>query len=939
MKSQIINFEIVLCIYNYRYIYIMSLLDELVLHINKVKQGSDSNNVEIEFRYNVDRRKWGILSKADSIIFAQFLITNAMKAKKYCEVQQTINFLAGSNLIKRLMFTNGVQDKSKILHYTKIDICQSINADAKPNEPSFSYKIASVVERKVDEFPLTDCKQAKIKLRFSITETDTWRIDITLVKNVDISQPEEIKTQRDIFIKKTNMSDFVTKSPWNDADHIEFEAEFIGKKITKEDFIVANNLLDTKLVESGIKLDYSVETVNTNMDNVNDYQKILAVVGQYILKSRSHKGQNISLKQIGNQPIELNRSIFFKDVLPTINQFYITDKVDGQRCIVFVDKKVSILTDNVQQFETNAKGVYIFDGEYLKDDVSEIKQVKQDQHTIYLFDVMMFAGKKVSDLPFRQRLAYFEKIAELFPFVKLKPFTLLTDKYAQQIISLKKEKRLYETDGYVLTPANGTYENMSVYKYKPIDKLTIDFLIKKCPQKLIGIKPYVRKAGEYLYILFCGMNKATFYSLNVRPIRYYDEIFPTINYKINDYFPMQFETSDCVYAHIYKSTLDNLDGEVGEFRLLKIGAGDPVIEITDGSAQYLPTWELVRVREDRRLDVANGTYFGNNSRIAELIWYNYKYPIVIEALDPKDSKEAGYFQAHDSEQHKASRNFNSFVKSEIFKTFQGTDWVLDLASGKGQDLARYRDNNVKNLVCVEIDPTAIVELISRKYDLVTRLKKNYDRYSKGAKGDHNTHNAHELKYNPVYKDTDAREGSIKLFVEQLDLTNAYAKNIEKLDHLPINKFDIIVCNFAFHYFLDKKATIKNVIKFIAYYLKPGGRFIFTSFDGQAINELLKNGDWLNDSYGVKKCYKGNMLLAFGQKISARLPVSNGQFYDEYLVNIDYLKEEFAAVGMDLETNESFGSYLPKYKGAPLTDIDKQFVSLYYMYRFYKKPIA
>ena len=52
---------------------------------------------------------------------------------------------------------------------------------------------------------------------------------------------------------------------------------------------------------------------------------------------------------------------------------------------------------------------------------------------------------------------------------------------------------------------------------------------------------------------------------------------------------------------------------------------------------------------------------------------------------------------------KASRSYNSFVKSEIFNRFRGTEWVMDLASGKGQDFFRYSSNNMKNIVFLEID--------------------------------------------------------------------------------------------------------------------------------------------------------------------------------------------------------------------------------------------
>jgi SAM-dependent methyltransferase len=449
---------------------------------------------------------------------------------------------------------------------------------------------------------------------------------------------------------------------------------------------------------------------------------------------------------------------------------------------------------------------------------------------------------------------------------------------------------------------------MHVFKYKPMDKLTIDFLIKKCPQKLLGIKPYIRGANEHLYILFCGINKNAYYALSMQLIKYYEEMFPGIT-KANEYFPIQFETSDCIYAHIYKSKDENIDGEVGEFRLKNVGGNE------EEAKNYIPEWELVRIREDRRADVIHGSYFGNNYRVAELIWFNYKYPIIIEETKQID---AGYFVSHESMKHKAIRNFNSFVKSNVFATFSDTDWVLDLASGKGQDLARYRDNRVRNLLCLEIDQTAIIELISRKHDLVMRKKHQFDNRS---------------KYNQP--ENDFHKG-IKVLVNQMDLNNKYTDNIQQLERLPINTFNIIVCDFAFHYFLANKAALKNIIKFITHYLKPGGRFIFMSFDGAAVNNLLKNGDYINDKFGIKKLYKGHILLPIGQKISAKLPVNDTAFIEEYLVNIDYIEEEFKAVKMELEADEPFSKYLDKFKHENLDDIDKQFVSLYHVYIFYKK---
>ena len=47
--------------------------------------------------------------------------------------------------------------------------------------------------------------------------------------------------------------------------------------------------------------------------------------------------------------------------------------------------------------------------------------------------------------------------------------------------------------------------------------------------------------------------------------------------------------------------------------------------------------------------------------------------------------------------------------------------VLDLASGKGQDLGRYVKKPINKLLLMEYDKTAMLELINRKYSLVKQF--------------------------------------------------------------------------------------------------------------------------------------------------------------------------------------------------------------------------
>ena len=80
-------------------------------------------------------------------------------------------------------------------------------------------------------------------------------------------------------------------------------------------------------------------------------------------------------------------------------------------------------------------------------------------------------------------------------------------------------------------------------------------------------------------------------------------------------------------------------------------------------------------------------------------------------------------------------------------------------------------------------------------------------------------------------------------------------------YIPGNGVDLIVCNFAFHYFISDKKSLLNVIKFVNYYLKAGGRFIFTAFDGKSIINLMKrnNGDWTIKKGNDIKDYEGTPI--------------------------------------------------------------------------------
>lgn len=888
-------------------------MQDLFDKVGSILPAKDSK-LEIEVRYFIDeRKKADVYSKTYPPDVVQEITKRLILkyADRPVSISQTINFIADEN-IKQMTFINGEQQKDLLIHYKKKKIIKPIIL-LHNNLPA--YRFTANFETHIEEFSVTKASIARIRLRYTIRVSDEWQLDITLVKNItDFSNPAKLKTAKSNMLFSIDIKTFIEKAPWAYADVIEFELEFIGKRFTLESMQETNNIFDFLAETENLPSDeYSNSAQTSKEPQQRNYQSVIYEIAKLIKPKEAHRFRQIEgLKQLSNQVIELDKNMFLKDVLPSIQNFYITDKIDGSRAVLYIHEGMCyVVTKELYSFPVETKDTYILDcEEYLKDSKNEPTNEKK----YYIFDVMVYKGKPITEEPFESRLELFNEISTIHDSFNTKPFELLTKNFRSQLSSFKKRKTSYETDGIILTPKTGPYDTMQVYKYKPIEKLSVDFVIKKCPDKLLGISPYNNKPGKTLYLLFSGMRLDTYKQLGLKLIKHYEDIFPGIDtHRLPKYFPIQFQPSDFTFAYLYWDSQSNLDDEIGEFVCV------PCITNVQYSAGD-DLWKLHKLRDDRKVELARGNYYGNYFKVAELTWMSYKDPLVIEDLDTANLDN--YFQQHDNILQKASRNYNSFVKAKIFEQFAKNEWVMDLASGKGQDLFRYSTYGFKNIVFLEIDSTALLELTKRKYDL--------------------------RNSNPI-----------NVQIHQLDLNNDYKSNIAKLGdiNIPTTGVDLIICNFAFHYFLKDRKSLINIGKFIANYLKPGGRFIFTTFDARSIIRLLNenSGTWTVKSgpqikYSIKKTgtthetYSTTVLEPIGQKIDVLLPFSNDKYYTEYLVNIDYISEELQKLNFVLEIDQSFGEYLDSFKKqnpqgyAAMDANDKKYSSLYHYYCFYKKKV-
>lgn len=853
--------------------------------------------------------------------------------KNIISITETINFIQEiktthhqkteeqkkKTIIKQLKFKNGVQQKNELKLYSKENLVEPIFIT---DEHEFAVKLG--VNKETALLMAPDMKfqydYCRVKLRFSIwpdvkkyPNLNGWRIDITLIKSStsDISIPMLKRLRDTLFVANLTAKNFVEKVPWNYADSIEMEIEYIGdnpKSITEASI--------------GAVLD----TINkiVGVDDQSSLYEVANAILPHKYRQMSH--EVISLKTITPQVIELSKQKYFSDIKPNINNFWMTDKADGIRSIIIVEPvvgKMRVINNKTQIIEIPKSDIK----KCMAD--CEFVQFSDEKIGIYIFDVIMYDGKSVINEEFSKRKSYisgFEKIAPKLCFSK--EFVKLSDdKLKEQITVFYKSEsnRPYETDGLIFTEDHLNYSETNSYKWKPVEKMSIDFLVKKCPKQLLGIHPYNdttkkdkekekekeknKKDKETLYILFCGINQKQFERLNLSYIDYYKQIF--LNTHISPtYFPIQFSPSDAPFAYLYWSDKEDLDGKI--------------VELT--YTQEEEKWNLYRIREDRKSDVETGKYFGNNIAIAETIWQNYKNPLTLEMLTEDTPKS--YFQEHESELHKADRAFNRYVHSQLFDEYmKGAEWVIDLGSGKGQDLFRYASMGIKNILFLEKDKDAITELLNRKHQ-----------YAKDIK--------HKFK---KHKTNEARE-KMSIYVKELDLNEPWEKNIARIKAsgipIPNTGVPVIFCGFALHYMLGNAAQITNITKFINYLLSSEGKFVYTAFDGKTVFQRLTDGkgrytETENNimKYDIKQKYKSSDFTGINQAIDVLLPFSSGDYYTEYLISNELLIKYFKKLKIEQDDYKSFSIYFKDFekhnKRHILSKIDKTYLEMYY-FAVYKK---
>ncbi len=783
-----------------------------------------------------------------------------------------------------------------------------------------------------------------------------WRVDMTVVREIPGSAAQDLKSiVKQMFKTQPAMAPdnflSVLGLVQDDSTAVrqlydyEVEVEFMGPPPVRDAlqpadvFAAADTVLrlanPERLCEAALQAEI--------------FRAAAFVVGSgnvaLLQKYRHERG----LKQLLPQAMALTRAEYRKLFPP--RGFFVTDKADGTRALALArGGKGVIASTALFEFTSadttgpsgrvlaDAAGDTILDGEYVDTD---------GQKTFYAFDVIAVNGQDLTQLGFEERKPYIETGVKFLCAAGVPAFTKevrrIQDGEAAElertILEVHKAPRKYKKDGIMFIEPGKPYSETTSYKWKSAEDNTIDCLVRRVPASVLGKPPYLDKPGFALHFLFVGVSPGLYSALGLTRCPGYEALFPGgPGHDTSGYFPIQFTPSDAPLAYLYwhpvlgpqpgKGTIpDEIDGKVLEMRCT---GGCIVAGAGDGFA----CWEIVRVREDRRRELASGRYYGNDFRVAEMIWLNYLDPFPLQEL--WEGPGARSFLRTKAGVYRAQTAAISYVKSQLIKSLKHEAWVVDVGIGKGQDLGRYLDAEVQNLVAVDSDRAALSELVRKKYALAEKRR--------------------QRRAGPRVSNS-----STTVYVLAANVSAPFGETLKlfKGVGLPNSTADALVCNLAVHYFLSDISAMRNFIVLVRHTVKIGGQVVLTVFLGEEVHALFKankvpvNGTWdvfeangTGDQgtrkYSVKRLYSSDVLEAAGQRIGVLHPFSDGEYYEEYLVNVKVLTKEFENHNFGRTVFKRVEEYLPDFElhnptlARTLTQGDKKYLKLYGALVFVRK---
>lgn len=869
--------------------------------------------------------------------------------------------LKGNELIgeycRKNMIPDSFYDNVEVITKTPVQGARSIFVD------DYGFKIDVREEKQVPkremenvlvQLSLVD-KGFRFKKRFSFEDAEKGlRYDFSIVKS-------SYRNGKNTMVHKN----FVESGLVNMQEVYEIEIECLrktGKDVEK----IASDLLKSMIgLYSVLNGDEVMISKKEKVDVLREYLDMCFVKGKQ--QAPRKKNKNISIYEdalmnpkgyfFGPQPITLEKKNVIKPdlgVLSIQSNYTVTEKADGERHLMFITNtgRCYIINNRLairyMGVKINSLVNCIFDGEYVTRDI-----LGNEVNVFAIFDAYYYNGedvrglKLVSDNKEKDRLYYMKEFVRKYAIkfdeadIKITSKDILSGdnifEVAKEILNKSKNGGyMYHIDGLIFTPKSygvgcdfdgDTPNNLGtwtkVLKWKPPSENTIDFLVK-----------YQRDGyGKVFNVLkdnkvYRGMELYVGYN----PIRW-EPISPL------EYLSGKIKRTDAYYARkftppdVTDEEFANYSGFIEEDGNVLCGNTDAIDDNSIVEFAFKDgAWSPLRVRKDKtdayRKNGLSNT--ANDYGTALNVWQSIVDPVeeehIIGATEVKkeDLREYNIYYSRSIRRDKfASRpmmDFHNWIKNkQLINKVSGKKSIMDIACGKAGDLPKWVEGGYKKVLGVDV------------------VKDNIENSVDGAYARTNDYYKRPADFEYVYltmdgskRITDEYISSIENMDDQrvskvvfglVDKMGLKEDNLRKYHGFGNQKFDVVSCQFALHYFFKDEESLDSFVYNVDKFIADNGYFIGTCLNGHKIKELLKDVKKGGEASGVlngrtlwniRKNFTRNATMSLGEEIEIYME-SIGVRLTEYVVNIDMLVKKLKKVNIHLVELKGFEDVYGEYE--------------------------
>ena len=755
------------------------------------------------------------------------------------------------------------------------------------------------------------------------TQNGLFQIDFSMVKTRPTNSK---KTVRDLL-----------KEP----STYELEIEFINRESKLDSKLIVRELL--KICTTISQAYYRSEFLLTNSD-IQRYQQEFYQSG--------HKFFN---------PVTLLRTHLVSTEKYSIGKDYtVTNKADGERSGLYVarDRRVLKVMPTRQLTWT---GITANSDKYSADFIDG--EFIPDKNLFCIFDIYRFRNRDTKSLPLLTsdedilknplscRLGcareFVKDIRSEFTFqpssnsiqIETKLFLAGDGPVMEEAIQTMLSTEFgYKTDGLIFTPRStgvappdARVKNtwIRVYKWKPADQNSIDFLLQLKPDETFDpiLKSKARK-GE-LYVSRSPGDSFVF-PRETMTGEYVEKPLPEALQsvaKTNDRIPAIFQPDIPRDPDAYQILVP-----INEKGVLVDREGNKIDDNTIIECSFdmdTRRWSIMRTRYEKTYQyrVLREPQYGNDIKTANSIWTSIHVPVTNEMIksfhsSPPEHTEDDMYYREDLK--RSTRifsdvyDFHLAIKEDLYKhNIRAGDTLLELACGRGGDLHRWKRVRASKVVALDISLPDIVsptQGAAVRY-LKDRIDKPHDYVPKilFLQGDMSVYPLFEQsdKYMPILRGDDKG-------------TTEYLEAFEGLQ-----EYDVISCQFALHYACESEEKFRSFAKNLQKYGK--GLFIGTCSDGQSIYQLLMGKKThlfgserqIAGEYTKEYQDKDTWLEEFGMPVKVMLE-SFVKPQIEYLVPFEKVKLILEEHDYDLVDSKLFSEIYASQSGRTLTQLQQTF---------------